>query len=184
MWTDGGDAATTSQLLEPDASALMLDWEIVTVTPLWDIWAACCWRAPLPLSSFPCRYAALFAPYKKTLAREALAKKPTLRARATRDASPLTLVWGLVETASTQARQEVHCWRLYLPLFSFLRPSVAFFATRKETLANEMRSAIPALGNRAACAAAFSRSPEGTNFGILEDGGLSGETVWAAVYNI
>ena len=60
-------------------------------------------------------------------------------------------------------------------------PSEAFSAAIDVARTAVLLVPLPAVGARAACAAAFFGPLGGTNLGILEDGGPPGETGWAPV---
>ena len=71
--------------------------------------------------------------------------------------------------------------RVDAPLPFFLRPSEASFATLAVALAAVSLATLPMVGARAARDDACFGPPGGTNLGILEDGGPSGEIGWASV---
>ena len=73
-----------------------------------------------------------------------------------------------------------HFWSLSLSLHF---PSAAFLGACEATLNNETLVTLLALGTRAACTAAFIGPSGVTDLGILEDGGLPGETGRAVVSN-
>ena len=99
------------------------------------------------------------------------------------DAAVPTLDGGIVSVAMPWALQKACCLRLSPPLPSFLQPSEASFATLVVTLADESLATLLTMGARAARAKNVFPPPGGTNLGILEDSGPTGETGRASVPN-